>query len=172
VKDQPTGSKQPSGMMIIIGVVVVIAILFIGSRLLGGGGTPDPTPAPTSIPDDEEEVQQDNSDENLVLGDVVVAENVDRDGCAVDETDSFDDNADIYTVLTDSAMPEGTTVFARLYHDDVAVEDTDAITAQEDYTNICVNFVFENDEGWDSGDYEVEFFVNGNAYESAQFSVR
>jgi hypothetical protein len=69
-------------------------------------------------------------------------------------------------------MPEGTTVFARLYHDDTAVEDTAEITADEDYSNVCVNFVFENDENWDSGDYEVEFFVNGNAYESAQFSVR
>jgi hypothetical protein len=158
-------------MMIIIGVVVVIAILFIGSRLLGGNGNSN-DPAPTSIPDNEEEVQQDNSDDSLVLGDVVVAENVDRDGCAVDETDSFDDNDTIYAVLADSAMPEGTTVFARLYHDDVAVEDADEITAPEDYTNVCVNFAFDSDNGWDSGDYEVEFFVNGNAYESAQFSVR
>lgn len=168
MKDQPQG-KAPSGMTIIIGIVVVLVILFIGSRLLSGGGN---TPAPTSIPEQEEEVQQENSDEGLNLGEVVVAENIDRDGCAVDVTDSFGENDPIYAVLSDSAMPEGTTVFARLYHDDVTVEDSDEITAPEDYTNICVNFVFENDEGWDSGDYEIEFFVNGNPYESANFSVR
>lgn len=171
MKDQPTSSKQPSGMMIIIGVVVVIAILFIGSRLLGGSGDSN-DPLPTSIPDNEQEVEQDNSDDSLVLGDVVVAENVDRDNCAVDVTESFDDNDTIYAVLSDSSMPEGTTVFARLYHDDVAVEDTDEDTAAEDYSSVCISYAFESDNGWDSGDYEVEFFVNGNAYESAQFSVR
>ncbi|MFN8374365.1 MAG: hypothetical protein U0694_16000 [Anaerolineae bacterium] len=163
-------NKQPGGMQIIIGVVVVLVILFIASRFLGGSQASE-TPAPTSQPDNQQ-VEQNNSDSGLNLGSVVVAENVDRDGCAVDVTDRFDDNATVYAVLGDSAMPEGTRVFARLYRDDVAVEDRDEITADQDYTNVCVSFSFVPDQPWESGDYEVEIFVNGNAYESASFTVR
>jgi hypothetical protein len=167
---QTTQSKQPSGTTIIIGIVVVLVVLFIASRLFsGGGGTDNPS---VSAPVDDSQPVQDNSDPNLNLGSVVVAENVDRDGCAVDVTDSFDDNDTIYAVLTDSAVPQGTTVFARLYHDGVALEDSDESTAADDYTNVCVNFAFDNSAGWDEGEYEVEFWVNGNAYQSASFTVR
>jgi hypothetical protein len=166
---QKEQSGQPSGMVIIIGVVIVVAVLFLASRLLGGGQS---TPDPTATPEQEEEIVQDNSDSDLNLGNVVVAENVDRDGCAVDVTDTFGENDAIYAVLEDSAVPEGTTVFARLYRGNDTLEDSDEITANEDFTNVCVHFVFENEEDWDSGDYEVEFFVNGNAYESAAFTVR
>ncbi len=171
MKEQQPG-KTPSTTTIIIGVIVVIAVLFIGSRLWSGATNSANDVSPTSQPDDSEQVQQDNSDENLNLGSVVVAENVDRDGCAVNITESFGQNDIIYAVLQDSAMPEGTTVFARLYRDNVAVEDSDESTASEDYTNVCVNYAFESANGWESGDYEVEFFVNGNTYQSASFTVR
>jgi hypothetical protein len=168
VPTKAPATKQPSGTTIIIGIVVVLVVLFIASRLFGGSGDVNPTNAPSS----EDQPVQDNSDPNLNLGSVVVAENVDRDGCAVDVTSTFDDNDTIYAILEDTAAPEGTTVFARLYHDDVAVEDSDEITADRDFSNVCVNFAFDNSEGWDSGDYEVEFWVNGNAYQSTSFTVR
>ena len=161
--------KQPSGTTIIIGIVVVLAVLFLASRLFSGGGTDNPS---VSAPINDSQPVQDNSDPNLNLGSVLVAENVDRDGCAVDVTDSFGNNDTIYAVLGDSAVPQGTTVFARLYHDGVALEDSAETTADQDYTNVCVNFAFDNNAGWDEGEYEVEFWVNGNAYQSASFTVR
>jgi hypothetical protein len=159
-------AKQPSGTVIIIGIVVVLVVLFIASRLFGGSNTPSTAPSSDNQP------VQNNSDPNLNLGTVVVAENVDRDGCAVDITDTFNDDDTIYAVLEDSAVPQGTTVFARLYYDNQAVEDSNETTAADDYTNVCVNFAFDNNAGWESGDYEVEFWVNGNAYQSASFTVR
>ncbi|NWF69272.1 MAG: hypothetical protein HXY40_09300 [Chloroflexi bacterium] len=171
MKQQPQQAGRPSTTTLIIGVVVVLVVLFIGSRLLGGGAA-DAAPTNTPPPTAEAQTEQDNSDDRLNLGAVVVAENVNRDGCAVDVTDRFDDDATIYAVLQDSAMPEGTVIFARLYRDDVAVEDSDELTAPQDYTNVCVNFAFDSADGWQSGSYEVEFFVNGNPYQSATFSVR
>jgi hypothetical protein len=161
-------TNQPSGKTIIIGIIVVLVVVFIASRLFGGGGDVNPTNAPAN----EDQPVQNNSDPNLNLGSVVVASNVDRDGCALDVTDTFDDNDTIYAVLGDSAIPQGTTVFARLYHDNQAVEDSDETTSDQDYSNVCVNFAFDNSQGWDSGEYEVEFWVNGNAYQSAPFTVR
>jgi hypothetical protein len=112
-----------------------------------------------------------SGESSLNLGDVVVAENLDSNGCAVNVTDTFDQNDTIYVVLTDSAIPEGTTVFTRLYYENEPVEDSDEITAPQDFSNVCVNFAFENSEGWDEGDYEIEFYVNGSAYQSASFTV-
>ena len=53
----------------------------------------------------------------------------------------------------------------------VAIEDRDEITADEDYTNVCVSFSFVPEEDWEPGDYSVEIFVNGNAYEAASFTI-
>jgi hypothetical protein len=73
--------------------------------------------------------------------------------------------------MEDNAVPTGTRVFVRLYHEGIAVEDTDEVTAEQDYTNVCVNFVFDSTEGWDAGDYEAQYFVNGKAYRSVLFTV-
>lgn len=105
------------------------------------------------------------------LEDVVAAENIDRDGCAIDITDTFSSDATFYIVLQDSGMAQGTTVFVRLYHEGEALEDSDEITAQQDYSNVCVNFAFENDTEWDSGEYEAQYFINGTAYQSVHFTV-
>jgi hypothetical protein len=156
-------------MQIIIGVIVVLVILFIGSRLLGGGGD---AAAPTAAPDNNEAPVQENSDSGLNLGGVVVAENVDRDGCAVDVADRFGENDTVYAVLEDSSIPEGTRIFARLYRDNEAIEDRDEITADQDYSNVCVSFSFVPEEPWESGDYEVEIIVNGNPYQAASFTIR
>jgi hypothetical protein len=109
---------------------------------------------------------------NFDLGDVVAAENLDSDGCAVNITDTYDSLDDFYIVMEDNAIPTGTSIFVRLYHESIAVEDTDEIMAEVDYANVCVNFVFDSTEGWDSGAYEAEFFVNGKAYRSVSFTVQ
>jgi len=79
-----------------------------------------------------------------------------------------------YVVALNSEVPEGTTIFARLYRDGEAIEDLPAITSNQDYNNSCINFVFETSDGdnFESGDYEAEFFVNGNSYNSVDFSIR
>src|SRR5689334_7711798 len=102
-QQEPVNKQQPNGVTIIIGVVIVIAVLFLASRLFGGNqSSAEPTATPVTVRDNNEPVQS-NSDSGLDLGDVVVAENVDRDGCAVDVTDTFNDDDSIYAVLTDTA---------------------------------------------------------------------
>lgn len=113
--------------------------------------------------------------ETRTLGDVVVSEGIDNEGCSTNIVTQFADNDPVYVILEDATLPEGTRIFARLYRDNRAVEDTEELVADQDYSNVCVNFVFEPTAGakvWETGDYEIEFFVNGNSYRAVEFEIR
>jgi len=171
----------------IVTIVVIIGLLLLGRFVIGMMDNNKSTPTDTTttnnsndgtvqtFPQNNTTTNSNNSLDTSDLGPVVVAQGVDRDNCAVDATTTFDNNDPIYVVLEDSALPQGTTMFARLYENDRALEDTRELTAEENYDNTCVSFVFEptsNAEVWDEGNYEVEFFVNGNSYQSASFQIR
>jgi hypothetical protein len=170
----------------IVTIVVIIGLLLLGRFVIGmmdnNNTTTDTTTTNNSndgtvqtFPQNNNTTSNNSSLDTSDLGPVVVAQGVDRDNCAVDATTSFDNNDPIYVVLEDSALPQGTTMFARLYENDRALEDTRELTAEQAYDNTCVSFVFEptnNAEVWDAGSYEVEFFVNGNSYQSASFQIR
>jgi hypothetical protein len=86
----------------------------------------------------------------------------DADGCPVDETSTFRRSEEI-SVFAIGAFPRGTTVFARMYYDGVAIEDTDTLSADQDYDDVCVYFIFEPTVGaevFDRGPYTIEFYVN------------
>jgi len=167
----------------IVTIVVIVGLLLLGRFVTGmmdnnANPTPDTTTNTTNTNNNTTLNPQNNTTNNTVdtsnLGPVVAAQNIDRDNCAVDATTSFDDNDSIYVVLEDSQLARGTTMFARMYRNGTAVEDTRELTAEEDYNNVCVSFVFEptdNAEVWDSGQYEVEFYINGNAYQSTSFEI-
>ena len=109
------------------------------------------------------------------LGDVVLSTNLDSNGCAADSETTFDDNDAVYIVLDASDFAEGTRFFARLYKDNIGLEDTEELVADQDYNNTCVNFVFEpsrSADAWDAGNYEIEFYINGNAHQAIAFEVR
>jgi hypothetical protein len=87
----------------------------------------------------------------------------DADGCPVDETATFR-RSEAMSVFAIGAFPRGTTVFARMYYDGVPIEDTDMLTADQDYDDVCVYFIFEPTVGaevFDRGPYTIEFLVNG-----------
>jgi hypothetical protein len=172
----------------IVTIVVIIGLLLVGRFVTGMMNNDTDTTTDTidtnntnndggiqTFPDNSSTSNNNTTLNSSNLGPVVVAQGVDRDNCAVDATNSFDDNDPIYVVLEDSELPAGTTMFARLYEDNRAVEDTSELVAEEDYENVCVSFVFEptnSAEVWDTGNYEVEFFINGNSYQSASFQIR
>jgi hypothetical protein len=109
------------------------------------------------------------------FGDVVLTDGIDRDSCAVGSKTAFDDSDQVYVVLQDSAIPNGTTFFARLYKDNRAIEDTRELVAEQDYSNVCVSFVFEptlEAEVWDTGDYKIEFYIDGNVHDAVEFVIR
>jgi hypothetical protein len=99
---------------------------------------------------------------------------LDESGCAVDSVATFDTTDTIYVVLRASSVAEDTSFFARLYEGNTVLEDTEEVVADQDYSDVCVNFEFAPRQGvaWDPGTYEIEFFVNGNSYQFADFEIR
>jgi hypothetical protein len=149
--------------------VLICGALFLLPRLFGGGdNNVDPN---TNVDNGDDAGAQSASD--VQLGSLVISENIDRDGCPVDTVSSLDNAERFYVVAPNSEVPEGTDIFVRLYQDGVVVEDLPIITADQDYDSTCINFVFETVDGddFDAGEYEAEFWVNGNSYDSIRFNI-
>lgn len=183
MQQAPTNNSQMRTAAIVT-IVVIIGLLLLGrfvTGMMGNDNTPttsdtiDDTNNNNTFPNNTNTTNNNTTLDTSNLGPVVAAQNIDRDNCAVDATTSFDDNDPIYVVLEDSQLEQGTTMFARMYQDGTAVEDTRELVAEEDYNNVCVSFVFEptdRAEVWEPGNYEVEFYINGNAYQSTSFQIR
>jgi hypothetical protein len=76
-------------------------------------------------------------------------------------------------VAPNSNVPQGTTIYARLFRGNDVVEDSPEITADKDYVQNCINFVFQpTGADFAPGSYEAQFFVNGNAASSVTFNVQ
>jgi hypothetical protein len=115
-----------------------------------------------------------NSPVTLELSPVVVANHVDRNGCAIDETSVVSPDTSSFYVVTRGNIPRGTTVFVRLYRDNQPIEDLPMITADQDYRDTCVPFVFQVDDAtsFDSGGYRAEYIINGNRANAIDFTIR
>ncbi|MCI0710831.1 MAG: hypothetical protein L0154_11785 [Chloroflexi bacterium] len=157
----------------IIGVIgaallCIVPLLLFGGLVAWGGGDDD-----SGGDEDPTDFADIVDDDGVQINNIVSAEAVNDMGCAVDVNNSFADTAQIYIVAEDSDFPEGTDVFVRLYREGDAIEDAPEITADQDYENTCVNFLFvpESGETFDEGDYEAEFYVNGEATGSVAFVV-
>ena len=155
------------------GTIIIIALLICGTiylipQLFGGQDSADPTTNDNRGND----VLQNNTD-NITLGSLVIAEGIDRDGCAVNTVSSLQNSNRFYVIAPNSEFPSGTTIFARLYHEGRVIEDLPLITANQDYSSSCINFMFEtvNANRFETGEYEAEFWVNGNSYNSIRFNI-
>ncbi len=178
------GGLRLSGRTIAIGVLIILVLIVVGSQLLGGQGndneglaTTMPFSAPTTegFADNPPLAGEGNTTGGVALGRVVVTSNIDADGCAVDTTDQFAGTDEVYVVVEDSDIPAGTTVFARLFREGQPLEDADVITADRDYDNTCIYFVFAatDDAGsLEPGVYEAQIIVNGNPGERISFEVQ
>jgi hypothetical protein len=177
MQQAPTNNNQMRTAAIVT-IVVIIGLLLLGRFVTGmSGNTTTPTTSDTTTNNNDtlNPANTNNTTTLNNLGPVVAAQAIDRDNCAVDATTHFTTTDPVYVVLVDSQLPQGTTMFARLYKDGVAIEDTKELTADQDYNNTCVNFVFrpsQSAETWQPGTYEAEFFVNGNSYRSTTFDIR
>jgi hypothetical protein len=167
---QGTQNTQPAPnrnqIILIIGVIVVAAIVLI-PRLFNTAPTTQTTVPPVSQPNTS------SNDANISLGAPVAATGIDSNGCATGTTSSFSPSSSIYVVAPNSTVPKGTTVFARLSRDNTPIEDAPQITADQDYTQNCINFVFQpTGANFTRGAYLVQFYVNGNAASSVSFNVQ
>jgi hypothetical protein len=116
-----------------------------------------------------------NDQYGVELGDVVMAEALDRNGCPSTTAATFDVNTDrIYVVAEDSNVVAGTEVFVRWYLDGEVYEDSPVIVADQDYENVCISFTLQLDDAdqFRPGDYEAQFIINGNPAESVSFEIR
>ncbi len=150
--------------LVIIGLVILAAV-FLLPRLFGGG---DGNNNNNNVPDNQ---TRDNGS-NINIGDVVVSPNITSAGCASDPTNTFNADDRIYLVAEGATVPAGTTVFGRLYYGGEVVTDADEITASSALNNGCFNIWFEDVNGFDPGEYEAQFFINGNAADTVTFDVR
>jgi hypothetical protein len=163
---QNTQGTSKSNIIIII--VIVIAAIFLLPRLFNNTPTTQ-----TNVPSVPQQQNPSTGDTNIQLGTPVSAVSVDRNGCATDTTSTFSTNDSIYVVAPNSTVPRGTTVFARLYRDNNAIEDAPQITADKDYIQNCIYFVFQpTGADFTPGEYEAQFYVNGNAASSVTFNVQ
>jgi hypothetical protein len=166
----PTAQKSGfklDGRTIAIGLLVIVAAIIFLPRLLGSGNqTVTPTAA---VPNSNEPIRQGN----ISLPQPVAASGIDADGCPNGTTSTFSSSQPIYVVAVNSNVPSGTGVYARLYRDGQPVEDAPELVADRDYTNTCINFVFEPvNQPFQAGDYEAQFIVNGNPGPSVTFRVQ
>lgn len=172
-----------NGRTIAIGVLILLVLIVVGSQLLGGMGNNNADDdnedrgGTFSNPDNESDADGAVVPEGggVGLGRVVTASNIDADGCPVDNSDQFAGDDSVYVVVEDSDIPAGTTVFARLFREGQPIEDADVITADRDYDNTCIYFVFDATDqagSLESGFYEAQVIVNGNPGERVGFEVR
>jgi hypothetical protein len=155
------------GKTIIIGIIVVIAAILVLPRLFNTSNIADNQTQTDTEPGSAP------LDENVALGRIVSSGGIDRNGCATETASTFDASEPVYVVAEDSDVPSGTSVFVRLYHEGTPIEDAPEITADQDYDNTCINFVFEPDgTAFDPGDYEAEFIINGNPANSVTFEIQ
>jgi hypothetical protein len=108
------------------------------------------------------------------LGEMYASSAVDQTGCPLDSVSEFYSNETIYISYTESYIPSGTEMFARLIFEGRTLEETAPIYADRDL-EACVWFVFETGRtagGFQPGRYQAEVFVDGNRADTIQFSVR
>ena len=160
--------KKWSCGTIAVVVLMICGAIYLIPQFLGGNDTVEPT----GTANGENNVTQ-NAFDNINLGSLEIAEEIDRNGCAIDNVSSLQNSARFYVIAPNSEYPAGTTIFARLYRDGLVVEDLPLITANQDYSSSCINFVFETVDGnaFEAGAYEAEFWVNGNSYDSISFNI-
>jgi hypothetical protein len=152
---------------IIIGLIILVGALYFLPKILGNNNSDS-----NNNPSSSSATSQVNTGANL--GQIVTANAVDRDGCAVGSTTTFSTSGPIYVVAQGSEVQQDTTIFVRLYYQGQPIEDLPEITADQDYNSTCINFVFEPTQGaaLQPGQYEAEFVVNGNQSDSVTFQVQ
>ena len=149
------GSKPSIGM--ILGLLAVVALAVFAFR----GCNPT-----AGIPGTGGAVNQQEGQ----LGRAFVTDQVSQNGCPQGTTDQFSSTDTIYVGFTESDIPQGTSLFARLLREGEPIEDTDEITADSDLRT-CIWFEFQPSGGFEPGDYSAQLFVNGNPADEVEFSV-
>ncbi|NLG72996.1 MAG: hypothetical protein GX495_13270 [Chloroflexi bacterium] len=109
---------------------------------------------------------------DLDLGTLYTTTAIDENGCPTDDLAEFFPDERVYVSFSESFIPAGTEMFARLLYQGQAIEDTQPIIADQD-TEACVWFEFQGASagGLQPGNYEVEVYADGSLVDSIDFTV-
>lgn len=164
--------KLDGRMIAIIAVVIIAAVIFL-PQLLGNNNSGPNTTVPQGQVDPRDTTI--NTNDGIELGQVVATTNLDRNGCAVDTVSTFPNGTGrVYVVAQNSEIAQGTDVFVRWYYEGQVYEESEEITADQNYTSTCIAFNLEADQinQLRQGDYEAEFIVNGNPANTVAFVIQ
>lgn len=108
------------------------------------------------------------------FGQVVTAGAIGAENAPQDVRNEFRANDPIIYVVADvNRVDQGTTVFARWSRDGDPYEDSPTITADRDYTDTYLEFHIEPTQGsFETGEYSVQIYVNGNPGPETSFTIR
>jgi hypothetical protein len=166
------GNLKLDGRTIAIIAVLIIGAVVLLPQLLGGNNTGPDTSVPQGQADPRDTTI--NTDDGIELGNVVATTNLDRNGCAVDNVSTFPAGTEVvYVVAADSQVAQGTDIFVRWYYEGEIYEESDEITADQNYTSTCIGFSLEADtiNSLREGDYEAEYIINGNPANTVDFVI-
>lgn len=106
---------------------------------------------------------------SVVMAGAIGAENAPQDQRAdFRTTDTI-----IYVVAKVNSVTQGTTVFARWSKEGQPYEDSDSITANQDYRDNYLEFHLQPTQGsFEKGNYSVQIYVNGNPGPKSDFTIR
>ena len=142
-----------------LALVGFLALVLSGCSLTNQVGSSQPDTSPS---------------QGAVLGQLVTTEQIGQRNAPVNETTAFSAASDrIYAVAEAQRIDPGTSMFARWSRDGRPFEDSQPVTANQQYQNTYVEFHLEPVSGnFDPGQYTVQIFVNGNPDKQATFTVQ
>lgn len=162
-------------------IVAVLAVIVIGYALLNNRSEDAPVVVPTATTavqnnsnNNSSNNNSSNNDSGIALGDFVVGSSLNADGCVTRPASSFRSTDTIYVGIQPSDFPNGTVFYAQFFVNGELYEETDEITADDDYGDTCVQFNIQAESGAPNltrGNYEANFYVNGNVADTVTFVV-
>jgi len=182
--------KIPGGNMkwvLLIGGILVCAVCAIvatGGNLLGRSSpalppvvvqqpTVDFSSVPNAQPTDfSVPINSDQTNGAVQWGPVVTSRAVGEGNAPTDTTKQFSVNERVIYAVAQATVPANTRIFARWSRDGSPFEDTTEIVSDRAYQNTNIEFhIMPSGAPFKSGNYTVQFFVNGNPGPQAQFTV-
>jgi hypothetical protein len=159
--------------VLLIGGVLLCAVCFFavsGGNLLQGNPSVPPVAQPSN--DVPPVAIPNNPQSNVQLSQIVMTRTVGEGNEPIDTTNQFRTTDRAIYAVAQGNIPSGTRMFARWSREGVPFEDTTEIVADRAYENTFIEFhISPSGSALVPGNYNVQFFVNGNPGPQAQFLV-
>ena len=111
------------------------------------------------------------STEEVRVTSVDLGRSIGADKRVTDKTDSFSPSDPVYvTVMTSGAAPTATIRTRWTYQDGQVVDESEQVIAPTG--DAATEFHIQKPDGWPTGKYKLEVFLNGTAVQTKDFEVK